>query len=425
MSGLVLSGILLKAHQHLVVSLLPASSGKNSKTNLRRFNNKMSSSQAHLQIYTGPIHRDDGASFHIFPQLPPEIRCLIWRQLLERPRLVKLCLWDKQRIVIGADSDYRISADNAHRLNNRLLRVNMESRQLALRFYRVHIPCTFTKERIQWDAPSTREERLYVNPEYDFLYITSDSSHLHTASFLYDLKTVYDPRNVGLLNLAIDSSELTMLFYSLDVPNLAAQIRPEVKSGFANVISQLREVFFVTVTSVGRQVHRYLHGFFLDRNVFNRSYPIMAITADFDRLHRDPRDISEDLKDILMATFPRQDIFHFWTQLLHKFEISPTRISYRLLLASKPFPAFKRINDRGSANAWLQKEDDMWWEASKEDPHEPNSRPGMEQAVKPAIGFWLFPIEALDAIPEDGTPWSEGSMLDLSKYWPELALFSL
>jgi hypothetical protein len=67
----------------------------------------------------------------------------------------------------------------------------------------------------------------------------------------------------------------------------------------------------------------------------------------------------------------------------------------------------------------------MWWEASKKNPHEPNSRPDMDEAVKPAIGFWLFPIEALDAIPEARTPWSEGSMLDLSKYWPELALFSL
>jgi hypothetical protein len=199
---------------------------------------------------------------------------------------------------------------------------------------------------MQRDASSTREGRLYVNPECDFLYITSDSHHLHTASFLYDLKTVYDPRRVGLLNLAIDSRELTMLFFSLDLPNLAAEIRPEVKSGIANVISQLREVFFVTVTSVGRQVHRYLHGFFLDRNVFNRSYPIMAITADFDRLHRDPRDIAEDLKDILRLTFKPQDIIHFWTQLLHKFEISPARISYRLLLASKPFTGFDHINDR-------------------------------------------------------------------------------
>jgi hypothetical protein len=266
---------------------------------------------------------------------------------------------------------------------------------------------------------TAQEGYLAFNPEYDFLYITSRS--IYIAHFLYDLKTTYDPRHIGLRNLATEHNLLVLLLYSLDLPNhVDAKVRETVRS----IYSQLYQVFFVNIASLGRQVHRRLFGLLLDHGTFNRSYPIMAQTGPFERLHRDPRDIAHDLNQILMLSFRPHGTVSIWNQLFNKLEIFAAHISYRLLLACRPIPPCQ-INDRECANAFLEKEDEMWMEANRDAQELDPLNDDLERAVKPAFGFWLFPLDALDAFPENGGVPYEGFMLDMTKHWPELVLLSI
>jgi hypothetical protein len=58
--------------------------------------------------------------------------------------------------------------------------------------------------------------------------------------------------------------------------------------------------------------------------------------------------------------------------------------------------------------------------------HEKYRNEDLEKAVKPAFGFWLFPLEALGSITEedpDRSEWPE--LCRMADYWPELALSNL
>ena len=52
----------------------------------------------------------------------------------------------------------------------------------------------------------------------------------------------------------------------------------------------------------------------------------------------------------------------------------------------------------------------------------------LEKAVRPAFGFWLFPLESLGSLTEEGVSESEEfahkskQLRDMTGYWPELAL---
>jgi len=70
-----------------------------------------------------------------------------------------------------------------------------------------------------------------------------------------------------------------------------------------------------------------------------------------------------------------------------------------------------------------------WYPVGAE--HEKFRNEDLEKAVKPAFGFWLFPLEALGPLPKEGTSVDWGihfrakRMVDMSEHWPELALVSL
>jgi len=102
------------------------------------------------------------------------------------------------------------------------------------------------------------------------------------ANFLYNLKTTYDPLHVGLRNLATDQNPLTFLLYSLDLLN---HIDIKFRETIGNIYSQLHQVFFVSIPSSRRQVYYRLHRLWIDRNIFNHSYPIIAQTGLFECLH--------------------------------------------------------------------------------------------------------------------------------------------
>src|ERR1700748_299221 len=100
--------------------------------------------------------QDEAQQFHLFPNLPPELRLKIWRHALERRRRIKIQLIPTKFFVDYPDlkpySSHQGTSDAGFgprfcayafgfQTMSRLLRVNREARQEVLKFYRVHIPC--------------------------------------------------------------------------------------------------------------------------------------------------------------------------------------------------------------------------------------------------------------------------------------------
>jgi len=89
-----------------------------------------------------------------------------------------------------------------------------------LAFYRVHIPCKFVKlpqQRMPYEK-ITISDTLYFNPEYDFLKIRSEYFIQDTLiDFLYRLKTVFDPRHIGLLKASSRPQRLERLERLLEI----------------------------------------------------------------------------------------------------------------------------------------------------------------------------------------------------------------
>ena len=408
------------------------------------------SSQPHLQIFnSSQATHNEESHFPLFSLLPKELRLKIWRHSLQRWCIIHLFLNNQRGQTATQAGENPKSTSNGERyftivdgsrLFSKLLRVNRESREEALMFYRVHLPCRFT-------GGATRERptghgTLHFNPEWDFLHINAEWPAKDTLlDFLYHLKTIHDPRHIGLLNLAVDGNGLNGNdLYGLQ----SSDLESEVRSAFVETLTQLREVWFVSTPRVGRQILGALNGLGTSETMFNRSLPIMTMPPTFERLHRDPRPIAQDLRTLTGLAGSR-DVVQLWLQLLKKWRTSPPGIEYRFLLAFDPTIGGDQISDRTGAKTWLQKEDDQWngcapddgflkdkevkWPVGAED--EKYSNEDLERAVRPAFGFWLFPAEALGPIDKKGLLEDEGSRTkeetfsNMIEHWPELALSSL
>ncbi|PYI09231.1 hypothetical protein BO78DRAFT_363397 [Aspergillus sclerotiicarbonarius CBS 121057] len=413
------------------------------------------SHQPQLQIYNCIRAPQTDISFHLFPSLPTELRLQIWRYAMQRSRLIRVRLYQADQ---GATEKYRVVVNGRSALS-KFLHVNHESRKAALGFYRVHIPCEF-RMHSHTTTPMPRGT-FYFNPEYDILGIYPRPPVRDTLlEFLHRLKHTHDPRRVGLLNLAMDENDLGANdLYALEPAD--DSISPPVRRSFTETLMQLREVFFVEVPQAGRQIVGWSSGLFTNDTIFNRSFPIMAMSSTFDRLPRDPREISDDLKHVLVGTSDPRVTVGRWGRLLRRWSVFPSpHVTYRLLLAFTP-TGDDKVHNRESAERWLWKEDRIW----KGEPYEEEGKPttslgefirknksrwpvgakhekyrneDLENAVKPAFGFWLFPLEALGIppLPADGdtVEWlvqpddyqiKAKQILDLTDHWPELALFGL
>ncbi|MCJ1278688.1 hypothetical protein MMC21_006505 [Puttea exsequens] len=168
----------------------------------------------------------------------------------------------------------------------------------------------------------------------------------------------------------------------------------------------------------------------------------MALPPTFERLHRDPRPMAPDLKRVLTGTLDSRHMVQDWQHLPKKWWVPSSRIEYRFLLAFDPTIGGDQISDCRSANRWLQKEDDKWNGRAPDDGflknknikwlvgalHENFRNEDLEKAVRPAFGFWLFPVDALGPLHEEGVSKEEGfrsrakAILDMIEHWPGLAL---
>jgi hypothetical protein len=309
---------------------------------------------------------------------------------------------------------------------SKFLRTTKESREAALEFYRVHIPCQLATKPENSEHMFREETKLgtfYFNPEYDILHVriqvvppnlpTDRNDYL--LDFLQDLKTTHDPRHVGLLNLAVDFDDLSHYEWSgFDVGG---------KSAFLETISQLQEVIFVHKNRFGRTNFGALSGVDTNEFFFNRSLPIMPLTPSIERLSRDLCPITQDLKRVHLNSEDMRSATALWARLLRQWGVSETKTKHTHLLAFDTGGSHHAVYDRTSATRWLKTEDGYWRspEMRKYKVNWPDE--DLEQSLNSAFGFWLFPMDTFGPFGEE--PVDSGrlpSVRDLSGHWPELAL---
>lgn len=416
-----------------------------------------SSSQPHLQIFNSiqSTNNEDSHFVH-FQSLPTELRLKIWRHSLQRERIIKVSFEQKPPTTDTPKFDGKTMRHYAIvdgcQVLSKLLRVSQESRHEALSFYRVHIPCKLRGGPTGKEEETARSGTFYFNPEYDFLQIQPGIwAEQSLMDFLYHLKNTYDPHHIGLLNLAIGGIS------ALQATDLCS-IKPSdvnigLRESFIQTLTQLQEVFFVESVAAGRQILGALSGIAFNEVIFNRSMPIAATTPTFDRLHQDPRPIAGDLEHAYIGEGPLR-MLYIWQQLLKTWNVSPIQTSYQFILTfTPPFSQFE-IHDQWSAKQWVQKEDDEWtgrwriddnadgiWATRKVSDGSTCKHPigalygkykdeDLEKAVKPAFGFWMFPIavDVFGKVPSSDDEFDQVStkqILNMSKHWPGLGLMSL
>lgn len=412
----------------------------------------------------------DGPLFSRFSQLPPELRLRIWHSSLEDHRR-----WLKIDIATGplappvlytppaaaaapeipaystrnqlgnviSGRSY-IASTRGLQLHSKLLRTSREARGAALRFYRVHIPLHFWADPVDRYLPLTTLDRhvpvlrgtLYSNPEHDVVQLSStargDADDQHPLlDFIHDLKA-YDPRGIGICNLALGSCGMR------DLHSLAKQrLDAPAVDAFVDCVSRLQGIIWMAESFSGRAFVGWRLSLPRAGVHFNHSMPIRGASPRFDLVGRDPRPVGPELKHVVTtSTNPRQ-MHIWWHELLERWEIRPVRpIKERVLFAHRTdWPSAKgEVWDAQSAHDFLKEEENSWIKsqlsqhgfirqlAGRVPIEGPNE---LANATRPAVGFWLFPVEALGddgEIVVDGTP---RRMFDLTGHWPELALSRL
>lgn len=155
--------------------------------------------------------RDATGIFAPFALLPTELRLHIWLLFLRQYRMIEVRLMgpggdDRGNFSTSGRQSYsdrnhlgKVVSGGGYRLEIRgrgfaatfspLLWVSRESRQVALNFYRVHLPFPEYK----------RSQLLYLNPEYDVLYAQPEMWVTLLPDVLHDVRA-YDPKDQGYVH---------------------------------------------------------------------------------------------------------------------------------------------------------------------------------------------------------------------------------
>lgn len=389
-------------------------------------------------------------SFPQFPKLPPEIRSMIWTQSLCHERFIRVelllgrspqDLLDEDRPDYYAELDARtiqeLDARSHHRarldrensflvvLRNRheiskLFRVCSESRQSAMGFYRVQVPCYYKQL-----GEDPTEGTFYFNPELDFL----DIDGLKFLPRFANTLLANDPRHVGLINLGCVWGHPGECYDPLFEPvegdeHLVRQL-----------LSRLRRVIFSYNGHFGRSVQKRLAQKYGLKPQLHRSRPILASVSKFQRLPQDPRSVEAELTKTLLGLADPRDQMYRWYRLLEHWQIEyPNhRIDYRYMITVNN----TRVTDREKALFALREEKEEWNRCREAYVADGVPCEEDDYELASAYGFWLFPINAFGRIPKandrirhiGGTRlnsrprvWKFGKAWDVSKESPELCL---
>lgn len=418
----------------------------------------------HLELFNPDPSASDDASFQLFPDLPAEIRIVIWNHALQRNRLLRLVLERRckspsaprytllnslGRPITG--DHYRVVLKAKAPFLSELMRVNRESRDVAGAFYTAQIPCYV-------ETGSRREKTvLRLNLDWDYLDITASPWWKEAyMDFIYDLRAS-DPRGRGLRHLVVGEtySDGSMTPSGQFLTNGLMSLKPSdfdatALDAFKSVISNLESVWYMCVDEGGRAFGwpRHPNGMFS----FNYAFPVFPAFTFFERPVRDPRDISTCLTKNWdgMQVSPLKPLG--WTRVLRNLGINLDRaVDLRIMVGS----AKNEVRTRAGASQHLHEEDFEWlryqWWFRGWDRPEPRGGGGsapagcmtavsglnpvlpsfdgpeiLATAPRPAVGFWLFPLEAFGIRPRGDTSGNFRvdiqRMLDVDRYWPDLAL---
>ena len=359
------------------------------------------------------LHSAQGNSqpFLLFACLPGEIRLEIWRCSMQRERIIHVELTsidenvDKRYANVNhlqrptiEEAKYKLLV-NGWQVLSKFLRVNSESRQEALRFYRVHIPCWF-----QGKGGEEQRQVLYINPEYDFILpVPRTLTPGILTDFLYDLKA-YDPKDIGLVNLAINRCcELDDSFgdFWTDVTRVSDE---PARTAVKDILSQIKEIFFVAMCDPESM------GACLDADemptYINKSYPTAAHTATFDRVGLDPRPVIQDLGCKFIVDKLPIISETWWDRMLQKWGVqNGGPVEFRVLIAIQYNQVKSQVNENGvytyaeyvhdtSTNMKEHLSNPVKDHEGKH-PVDSTEGPGV---MDRSFGFWLFPVEILRTI---------------------------
>ncbi|TIC95949.1 hypothetical protein CH35J_008653 [Colletotrichum higginsianum] len=193
-------------------------------------------------------------------------------------------------------------------------------------------------------------------------------------------------------------------------------------------------------------------------NAFNYGFPVFPTFTFFDSPVKDPRNISRDLRKVSGSTPDWREWPLGWRTLLRRLGIRPedveenASVDVRMMIASD---RQDEVRTREDAARVLHEEDFEWlqlqWWFRGWDRPQPGGggggdrpagcfatasglQPGLPEldgpeilaaAPPPALGFWLFPVEAFGEISDERDPGSwirSKGVFDLSSHWPDLAL---
>ncbi|KAL0937601.1 pectinesterase precursor [Colletotrichum truncatum] len=418
----------------------------------------------HLELFNYDPSESNQLSFHIFSQLPVELRLLVWNHALRCNRLLHVTVEEVGDRNLSCHTRYtllnalgRPMTGNHYRVVikprgpflSRLMRVNRESREATLAFYHVKLPCYLGSN------PHSEKRTLSLNLDWDYLKIAAGPSWNNIfIDFIHDLRAL-DPQGRGLQHLVINDNfsasstnneshprrEDIMAFEPPGIDNTAME-------AFAATVRNLKSIWFMCVHPGGRalDVLTYTHA-----HVFNYGFPIFPAFTFFDRPTRDPRNISRDLLKVWGGVHdPREKPFG-WRSLLRNLTIDPDEldpsVDVRVMIGSNQE---YNVRSRADAIGYLQEEDFEWlrlqwwfrgWEGEGWNGNRPAGcfgtasglRPSLPSfdgpevlsvAPRPALGFWLFPPEAFGEMREEESPgWLKiKGIFNLSSDWPDLAL---
>ncbi|KAK7936035.1 hypothetical protein PG985_001530 [Apiospora marii] len=318
----------------------------------------------HLQIFTPESPATASCSeFVAFSRLPPELRQKIWKQSLERQRILRLSLnlpakGDGNEKSVQNGAPCAISTGGKG-LFSKLLRVTREARYAALAFYRAHLSCKFAKDDERLYLASVAGV-LYINPEFDFLQLEGVAGRW-APPFLHHFKTAVDPSRRGVRNLALNMTGLSALSRRSD----NAEYGGKVGRSVAETLHNLEEVWFVDHVGTARFIPGAIIGPNPNRTVHTRSYPLYTCGTTFERLPLDPRPIEADLSEVYvdpgLVDAPRK-----WAHLLDLWGVGQggerlagtSTTTYRYCLSCSAYGG--PVRDRDGAEAAIRREDDYW-----------------------------------------------------------------
>ncbi|KAK1477862.1 hypothetical protein CABS01_03164 [Colletotrichum abscissum] len=427
----------------------------------------------HLELFNPDSAITKGASFVVFQQFPIEIRLLIWKHALQRHRMIHIILekgteqrQEDERIVDETDTlinslgrrisgyHYKAIIETQRSLLPDLTRVNREARDAVSSFYSTQLPCRFRR-----DKHSETISIIRLNLDWDYLRVSHGKAHTIFFDFIHDLRA-YDPKGRGLQHLVVEGSDYRTSTHNPSPLKHTFAEGPSLDAFRATAAKNLKSLWFKCTPRGARALNvldwRRVH-------VFNYGVPVFPNFTFFDAPLPDPRvGIVRDLEKIGGTVYDPREGPLGWRKLLRDAGVRPEDVAnrgqsrdldVRIMYASSEEGS---IRTREDAARVLHEEDFRWlglqwwfhgWDTPAAGGRAGGERPAgcfstasglqakrpefdgpevLAAAPRPALGFWLFPVEAFGGIPgveEETSSWLKVKWIwDLSPHRPELAL---